>query len=801
MTISYSWLLQYLPQHIELEQLCTILTSIGLEVEGTEAVEHIKGSLQGLVIGHVLECSIHPNADKLKKTKVQIAEGQILEIVCGASNVAIGQKVVVAPVGAWVHPQNAAAFEIKKSKIRGEWSEGMLCAEDEIGLGSSHDGIMVLEPNAPVGQAAATYFNIPAPEIAIYIGLTPNRSDAMSHIGVARDVCAYLSHHQNKKWELRYPNTDAILGDKTTFQIQIDDAAKDACKRYAALYFEEVQVGPSPDFIKNALQTIGLRSINNVVDITNYVLHEYGHPLHAFDAQKISGNTVKIGFMPEGTHFVSLDAKERKLLASDLMIQDAQGPLAMAGVMGGLSSAVSETTTTLFLESAFFDPGTIRKTSLKHQLRTDAATHFEKCVDIENVIPVLKRAAQLLIQYAGAKCVSPIIEEYPIQWSPQTIRCRYEYVQKLAGKYYSPQAIKSILQSLQFNIVKEDEHSCEVAIPSHKNDIFIEADLVEEILRIDGLDQIAIPERIQMSLNKNLTNDRIQKDKVAEMLCGMGLQEILTNSITNSNYYPDEPKLVRMVNSLTSELDVLRPEMLRSGLEVIQYNINRKNNRLQLFEFGKIYHSQAIGQYEETNQLALWLSGDARPASWMHKAEKLNIFYAKGIIESLLKQCGISKTAFSNNQDTLEWKWKNMLLAQVQQVDKTLLKEQDIKQEVYYVCISWDLWVEAMKTQQIQYVEIPKYPAVQRDLALVLDKNISYQEVEKQTKKLQIPILTHFELFDVFESEKLGADKKSYALSYTFQNPERTLTDAEVDTAMEQLKQCYQNKIQAQIRL
>lgn len=803
MTISYNWLQQYLPKSLSVDELSRILTSIGLEVEGTELIEAVKGGLKGLVIGEVLSCEQHPNADKLKKTTVAVGGERPLHIVCGAANVAAGQKVVVATVGCMVHPANGAPFEIKKAKIRGEESEGMICAEDEIGLGESHAGIMVLPADAVVGTPAAVYFNIGPSDTAIYIGLTPNRSDAMSHIGVARDVCAYLSHHEGKKYSVKIPETNfdfaAVPGQR--IKVSIDENAREACLRYAGISIEGVSVGPSPEWLKAALQTIGIRSINNIVDVTNFVLHEFGQPLHAFDAGKIEGEEIHVRFLPEGTKFTTLDDKERSLYAEDLMICDASKGLCIAGVFGGGNSGVTEETKNIFLESAYFSGASVRRTSLRHGLRTDAATHFEKCVDINNVLPALKRAAVLIAEVSGGTIASAVQDVYPKAIEPVRVSTTYQYIQTLSGKAYTPETIKDILTALQFEIEAEQVDGFTVKVPSNKNDVALPADLVEEILRIDGLDQIEIPSRLNISLLKPLPNDRVQRETIAETLCGTGFQEIVTNSITNSKYYPEETPMVRMINSLTSELDVLRPSMLECGLEVIHYNVNRKNQDLALFEFGNTYSTGGVGQYSESPVLALWVSGAVRQAGWSQKAEAASLYFVKSVIANLLAVAGIDKvTTAVGADDVLVWKWKNEQLCTAMKVDAAKLKNFDIRQDVYYAGINWQLWHKAMLANKIRYTEVPKFPAVQRDLALVLDKHIQFEEVQKVTRQLQLPSLQTFDLFDVFESEKLGTDKKSYALNYTFQLADRTLTDAEIEAHMQQLIAAYQNKLQAQIR-
>lgn len=803
MTISYNWLQQYLPKTLTVAELSHILTSIGLEVEGTELVEAVKGGLRGLVIGEVMTCEQHPNAEKLKKTTVNVGGDRLLNIVCGAANVAAGQKVVVATVGCKVHPINGEAFEIKKAKIRGEESEGMICAEDEIGLGTSHDGIMILPADAVVGTLATDYFAIADADTAIHIGLTPNRSDAMSHIGVARDVCAYLSHHEGKQYTVVMPslNADFTKNDNKPITISIAENAKKVCARYAGISLANIKVGPSPDWMKRLLEAIGVRSVNNIVDITNYVLHEYGQPLHAFDAAKIIGNKIEVKCLVEATKFTTLDNKERSLSAQDLMICNAENAMCIAGVFGGVESGVTDATTSIFLESAFFDSASVRSTSLRHGLRTEAATHFEKCVDINNVIPALTRAADLMLQIAGAEIVSTVQDIYPTALPSTSVTATYSYIQNLSGKQYSPAAIKGILTSLQFEYLEENNEGFTVKVPTNKNDVSLPADLVEEILRIDGLDQIVIPSRLNISLLKPLINDRSQRDKIAASLCGIGFQEIVTNSITNSKYYPEETQMVRMINSLTSELDVLRPSMLESGLEVVNYNINRKNQSLSLFEFGNIYSTTGVGDYIEQPILALWISGAVRAASWSQKEESANLFYVKSVLENLLQISGITKVVVSvDEQGLIQWKWKNEQIATAYKLTKEKVKQFEIKQDVYYAEINWALWFKAMSGVTINYSEVPKYPAVQRDLALILDKTIPYQDVQKLTKQAQIQALKSYDLFDVFESEKLGADKKSYAMNYTFQLADRTLTDSEIEGFMKQLIDTYTNKLNAQIR-
>ncbi len=798
MTISYDWLLQYLPVELPLEELCDILTAIGLEVEGTEVVEAVKGSLEGLVIGEVLTCEKHPDADKLKVTTVNVGGDAPLNIVCGAPNVAAGQRVVVAPVGSKVHPTNGDAFPIKKAKIRGAVSEGMICAEDEIDLGEGHDGIMVLDADAPIGVLAKDYFNIPKADHAIHIGLTPNRSDAMSHIGVAKDVCAYLTHHKGKKFEVVYPEASisAATDDKP---IKVTIKNEEACPRYMGLTISNVKVAPSPDWLKRRVEAIGARSINNVVDITNYVLHEWGQPLHAFDADKIEGQEINVQFLPKDTKFVTLDEEERKLQDNDLMICDAKNGLCIAGVFGGSTSGVTDQTTTVFLESAYFDAMHVRRTSMHHGLRTDAATHFEKGVDINALEPAITRAAALIVELAGGKIASELSDNYPKKPEPVVITTAYNYVRTLSGKGYTNESIKDILVALGFTVESETEDAITVSVPTNKPDVLQPADLVEEVIRIDGLDNIEIPSRLNISLNKPMPNDRQAKNKIADVLSASGFYEIVTNSIVNSAYYPDRDDMVKMLNSLSSELDVLRPSMVESGLEVIQYNCNRKQTDLALYEFGKVY-TKVKDKYVEEEQLVLYVTGNTTTASWNQKAQGVDVYYLKGTIEKLLVNSGISKAKISYNEGKTIWSWKKQTLCTIEEVHPKKLDAFDIKQPVYIATVNWAKWMEAIQAQKVQYKEVNKFPTVFRDLAIVLDKQVQYNEIEKVTNKLNIQTLQSYGLFDIFESDKIGKDKKSIALNYSFQLEDRTLTDVEVDKVMQQIIDAYKKQLNAQIR-
>lgn len=809
MQISYNWLLEYLPKELSVDELSTILTGIGLEVEGVELSEAIPGSLSGLLVGEVKSCVQHPNADKLKLTTVSVGGDALLHIVCGAPNVATGQKVIVATIGTVLHPVSGDAFEIKKSKIRGEVSEGMICAEDEIGIGESHAGIMVLPEDTPVGMTAKDFFRLPPPDYTIHVGLTPNRSDAMSHIGVARDVCAYLAHHeglplqqlQELQEAFKNEHTDITISAAAEKPIRISIEAPQACKRYAGIVLSDIHIAPSPDWMQRQLMTIGVRPVNNIVDITNYVLHEYGQPLHAFDYDTIQGRHIRVKHATEGEKFTTLDGVERTLCDNDLMIGDADKPMCIAGVFGGQGSGISNNTTTVFIESAYFDPRSIRRSSLHHQLRTDAALHFEKSVDINRVIPALKRAVQLIQDIAGGKVASALTDWYPEPLPQHTVPIQYAYINKLCGKYYAKDTVENILQALGFVIKAKDEEQLSLLVPTDKSDVRLPADIVEEILRIDGLDQVPFPGRIHIpAQNGTASKDRKWKEVMANFLSGKGLREIVTNSITNSRYYPENDTLVRMINSLSSELDILRPSMLESGLEVLRYNINRKQQHLTLYETGHVYSREATGKYNQQAHLAVWISGQTQMKDWQDNAVKADLYYLKGLMESLFTRCGLKKYQEITEGDTLLWQRGTMLLGKAFPVAPERLRLFDIKQPVFYAEIYMEPVIQAVENQKIRYAELPKYPSVKRDLALVLDKQVRYEALAKATQKTKMEALQDFQLFDLFENEKLGKDKKSLALSFTFQLFDRTLTDADVDMMMKKLITLYQKEFQAEIR-
>ncbi len=808
MTISYKWLLEYLPVELEPEKISSILNAIGLEVESLEEYEEVKGGLKGLIIGEVLEVQKHPNADKLSLTKVNMGNGTPLSIVCGAPNVAAGQKVVVAPVGTTIYPNSGDPMTMKLVKIRGEESQGMICAEDEIGMGTSHQGIMVLNPAAIIGIPAAEYFK-PYDDYIFDIGLTPNRSDAMSHLGVARDICAYLSHHEKKHYAVKTPYSNTFKIEENTVPVTVSIENPKDCPRYAGVGISGIKIGPSPAWMAKRLKAIGVRPINNVVDVTNYILHETGQPLHAFDADRISGNRIIVKNLPAGTSFISLDEKERKLSDEDLMICNGKGePMCIGGVFGGLHSGVSESTTKVFLESAWFNPGSIRKSSFRHNLRTDAATHFEKGVDIGNTVNVLKRAALMIASVSGGKIASEIKDVYPEPITQKQVSIKYHYLKKLSGKNYHPDTVRKILEGLGFGVDRETIDELTLTVPLHKTDISLPADLVEEVMRIDGFDNIAIPSAITISPAVDTAGrEPVFREKIAGVLTGLGFNEIMNNSITNSAFLDEEETgvAVKMMNNLSAELDVLRTSMLETGLLTIVHNLNRKNNGLKLFEFGKTYTTTGIGKYQETEHLALFVSGNSREQDWRHKKEDADLYMLKGMVQSLLIQLGIKDVEYTavhhhKFQEHLMLKKDDTIIATIGTVSKSMLNRFDVKQDVYYADILWASCITIAQRISLSYREIPRFPAVQRDLAFVVDRSLVYGKVESATMLAGVKKLKNIRLFDVFQSEKLGVGKKSMAVNFTFQDEEKTMTDKEVDEMMQKIIVTFEKELQAEIR-
>lgn len=808
MTISYNWLHDYLTAAIEPERLSRILTSIGLEVESLEKYESLPGGLKGLVIGEVLEAIAHPNADKLKLTKVNIGAGEPLQIVCGAPNVATGQKVVVATVGSTIHPKKGEPLTMKVAKIRGVESYGMICAEDEIGLSDDHNGIMVLPSSLVPGTPAAEYFR-PYNDWIYEIGLTPNRMDAMSHLGVARDLMAYLSHHDRKAYKLKSPYAGSFKTDNKQLPVKVTIENSEACQRYSGISISNVTIKESPSWLQDKLRSIGQRPINNIVDITNFILHETGQPLHAFDADKIGGRTIRVMNLPEGTPFVTLDGKERKLSQEDLMICDSSGKgLCIAGVFGGADSGVTAVTANIFLESAWFNPVDIRKTSFRHGLRTDAAMRFEKNTDISNTVNVLKRAALLIKELAGGEVASDIVDEYPDPRNRPEITLKFHYLKKLSGKNYHSDTVKNILQNLGFDIIREGMDDIRTTAPYSKPDVHLPADVVEEIMRIDGLDNIEIPSAITITPSIDINGYKhTWKEKIAGYLVGLGFNEIFTNSITNAAYFEEEDlkHTVKLLNNLSAEHNIMRPSMLETGLEVVAHNLNRKNSDLRFFEFGKTYSSSGSGQYHEKGHLCLYITGQVRSDSWKEKGSKSDLYYLKGLLAGILQLTGIENIQWNGGapgklDQASVIKAANETVAELGMVHPHELKRFDIKQPVWFADIQWETILRLITRVKLKVEELPKQLPVHRDLAMIVPQTLPYGEVEKAVKQVRVDKLTEMRLFDIFESEKLGAGKKSMAVSFTFLDQEKTLTDAEIDKMMGRIMNALESGLSAEIR-
>ncbi|MEO5593661.1 MAG: phenylalanine--tRNA ligase subunit beta [Chitinophagaceae bacterium] len=808
MTISYNWLSEYLPVIIEPERLSRILTSLGLEVESLEQYEELKGGLKGLIVGEVLESIQHPDADKLKLTKVSVGTDQLLQIVCGASNVAVGQKVIVAPVGATIYPKNAAPVTMKLAKIRGQESYGMICAEDEIGFSDNHTGIMVLPANIKTGTPAATYFQ-PYTDWIYEIGLTPNRMDAMSHLGVARDVCAYLTHHDKKDSRVKAPYSNSFKPDNNSLPVTVSIENKNACQRYSGISISGVTVKESPSWLQHKLRAIGLRPINNIVDITNFILHETGQPLHAFDADNITGKKIIVKTLPEGTLFITLDGKERKLGKEDLMICNTEEPMCIAGVSGGIESGVKDGTTNIFLESAWFNPLDIRKTSFRHGLRTDAATRFEKNTDISNTVNVLKRAALLIKELAGGSISSDITDVYPDKKEKVQVHLKHHYLKKLSGKKYHQDTVKDILTGLGFEVIKEGMDDIWLAAPYSKPDIHLPADVVEEIMRIDGYDNIEIPSSITITPSVDTEGYKhTYKEKTANYLAGLGFNEIFTNSITNNAFYTEEELVtaVKMLNSLSADLNIMRPSMLETGLQSVAHNINRRNYNVRFFEFGKTYSSNKPNVYEEQEHVSLYVSGQIKNDAWKAKGTGSDLYYIKGVIERVFNLLGWDSVSFSAAAHNklnyfMEVAVKGTIIATLGTVNKSTLAVFDIKQPVWFADINWSLVLQLLSQRNdIQAAELPKQLPVQRDLALIVPKTTAYNTLEETIQKIKLDKLQGMQLFDVFESDKLGKDKKSLAVSFTFLDDEKTLTDKEIDGMMKKIITAMETELSAEIR-
>lgn len=798
MKISYNWLKQFIHTDKTPEEIAHILTSTGLEVESLEKVQTIPGGLEGLVIGQVKECHPHPNADRLRVTKVDVGGTDALQIVCGAPNVATGQKVIVALVGTTVHPLNGEPFKINKSKIRGEVSEGMICAEDEISLGHSHDGIMVLPEEAAVGMAAKEYFHI-NDDFVMEIGLTPNRADAASHLGVARDLAAYLRD------EVILPKVTEFTPDNLEKVIPVVVDSPKACIRYSSLTITGVTVGESPDWLKEKLMVIGIRPINNVVDVTNYVLHELGQPLHAFDADEIEGGKVVVKNCEEGTPFVTLDGVARKLSKEDLMICNAEVPMCIAGVFGGLNSGVKDTTRNIFLESACFNPVSVRKTSKRHGLKTDASFRFERGTDPEITVYALKRAAILIRELAGGKISSEISDFYPVPVPAFHISLSYHHVNRLIGESISEETVKDILEALGIAIVSEKDGILQLEVPSYRVDVSREVDVIEEILRIYGYNNIAIPSQIRASLNYATKPDREAiQNQVADMLSSNGFFEILSNSLTRSAYTENEEAAVKILNPLSSDLDTMRQTLMFSGLEAIAYNQNRKNSDLKLYEFGRIYEKQESG-YKENQRLALFISGQKLSEQWNHVASSVSFFNLKAAVDAIVRRLsiqGLTESEFESGHfaQALGYAKGDKALVYFGSVSKKVLKKLDINKEVFYADFDWDLVIKSIRKNKITYKEVSKFPAVRRDLSLLLERKITFREIKQLALRTEKNLIKEVKVFDVYEGDKLPEGKKSYAISFLLQDEGKTLTDKQIDSVMNKLISIFDKELGAEIR-
>ncbi|MFL5765399.1 MAG: phenylalanine--tRNA ligase subunit beta [Bacteroidia bacterium] len=813
MKISYSWLKEYIKTDLPAEEVGTLLTGCGLEVESIESFETVKGGLKGIVVGEVKTKEKHPDADRLNLTTVDIGTGTLLNIVCGASNVEAGQKVVVATIGAMLYPNAGEPFEIKKSKIRGQASEGMICAEDEIGLGTSHAGIMVLEKDAKVGMPASEYFKVNN-DLVFEIGLTPNRADAASHAGVARDLVAVLNAKEGEmKYELILPDMRVFKTDEATSPIEVIVEDEKACPRYSGLSISGIRVGESPDWIKARLNAIGVRPINNIVDITNYVLHELGQPMHAFDADKIKGNKVIVKKLSDKTKFKTLDETERELSAEDLMICDTSGGMCIAGVFGGIESGVTENTTNIFLESAYFDPGTVRRSSKRHGLKTDASFRFERGTDPNMTVYALKRAAMMIKETAGGKVSSEIIDIYPHPVENFKVPFSFKKCEELIGKHLDLNTVRNILLSLGIIIEHEGNDALLLSVPPFKVDVRREQDVIEEVLRVYGYNNIEIPVALNSSLSYGEKPDKEKvQNVISDLLSNNGFSEMMCLSLTKGENASklkslSEDRSVAMLNPLSSDLNVLRQTMLFSGLETIAYNQNRKNADLKLYEFGKTYVAVKgeKTKYIETRHLSLFITGRKQEERWNAAADNVNIFTLKGIVQGILDRLGLGDLKM-NELDSdvyshgLSYSWKKKALVEFGAVSRSVAKGCDVKQEVFYADFNWDLVIDAVKNTAVMYTEVPKFPEVRRDLALLIDKAINFEQLEQLAYQSEKNLLKNVNLFDIYEGDKLPSGKKSYALSFTLLDENATLTDKQIEKIMEKLMKTYQEKVGAEIR-
>ncbi|MBC7846237.1 MAG: phenylalanine--tRNA ligase subunit beta [Flavobacterium sp.] len=806
MKISYNWLKQFIKIDWKSDETAALLTDLGLEVEVVEKYQSVKGGLEGIVVGHVLTCVPHPDADRLKVTTVDLGDGVPVQIVCGAANVAAGQKVPVATIGTTLYDKEGVAFQIKKGKIRGQESYGMICAEDELGLGESHEGIMVLDNAIAAGTSAATVFKIENDEV-FEIGLTPNRADAMSHFGTARDLRAGLLQ-TGVKVELLSPSVSNFRVDKRILKIDVSVEKPLLAPRYCGVTISGITVKPSPAWLQNRLKSIGLNPKNNIVDVTNYVLHELGQPLHAFDASKINGKII-VKTLPDGTKFTTLDDIERSLHEEDLMICDEKGPLCIAGVFGGKDSGVTNNTTSIFLESAYFNPVSIRKSAKRHQLNTDASFRFERGIDPTITEYALKRAALLIQEVAGGEITSDIVDIYPKKIADFPVVLNFNNVKKIIGQELPKEIIKNILASLEIKVNSVSDAGLGLTIPAYRVDVQREIDVIEEILRVYGYNNIKFSDKLNATVsNAPRTEDYKVQNVVASQLNSQGFHEMMANSLTTSSYVQlsemlKEEHNVLMLNPLSNDLAAMRQSLLFSGLEAISYNINRRNSDLKLFEFGKTYHKFPSG-YEEQKHLTMFITGNRNQENWANAQKPTDFFLFKGYVNAVLSRLGIQKTqnlpvtsdVFSEG---IAISLGNDVLVEYGVVKKSILKHFDIKQEVLFADFNWALVLKLL-SNKIKFVEIPKYPEVRRDLSLLLDDNVSFDAIYNLARQTEKSLLKDISLFDVYQGKNLPEGKKSYAVSFTIQDNTKTLTDVQIDKIMGKLQKNLETELGASLR-
>ena len=820
MNISYNWLKDYLDFDLQPDEVAAALTSIGLETGGVEEVQTIKGGLEGLVIGEVLTCEEHPNSDHLHITTVNVGGAEPLQIVCGAPNVAAGQKVVVAVNGTKLYDGDEC-FTIKRSKIRGVESNGMICAEDEIGIGTDHAGIIVLPADAVVGTPAKEYYNVKS-DYVLEVDITPNRVDATSHFGVARDLAAYLKQN-GKPANLKRPSVDAFKIDDEVPAIEVVVENKEACLRYSGITIKNVTVKESPEWLQNRLKVIGLRPINNVVDITNYILHGVGQPLHSFDADKIKGNKVVVRSATEGAKFVTLDGVERTLTDRDLMICNVEEPMCIAGVFGGLDSGVTEQTKNVFLESATFHPTWIRKTARRFGLNTDASFRYERGLDPNQTVEVMKRAALLIQEVAGGTITGVIQDIYPVPVAPYRVELTYDKVNTLIGKVIPVETVKSILESLEMKIVSETAEGLVIDVPVYRIDVQRDVDVIEDILRIYGYNNVEFSDNVKSNLSYQTPTDRSYKlqNLISEQLCGCGFNEILNNSLTRSAYYDNlstypVSHCVMLMNPLSADLNCMRQTLLFGGLESVEHNAKRKNGNIRFFEFGNCYdynidhkkEGETLAEFSEDYRLGLWVSGSRVDNNWAHPNEKSSVYELKAYVENILVRLGVNlqEVIFGNLANDIYSAGLSITTSSGRQfgtmgiVSPKICKELDIETDVYYAELSWTLLMKEIKKSKVTFSEISKFPAVKRDLALLLEKNVQFAEIEKIATESERKLLKDVALFDVYEGKNLPAGKKSYAVSFYLQDEGKTLNDKQIDAIMKKIQTNLEQKLGAQLR-